>query len=326
MHGCIIQDDIIHENTSLSLGFTPSVMYLPEKFKLTTESLHFMQTKTKSNEIVAIDESDEENEEEKHVKEWIEFKKHRLTMQDRQVISKGEWLVDKHISFAQTLIKDKFPTINGLKCTQYQTKQLLHLENVLQIIHIGSNHWAVISTIGCTEGTVKLYDSLYTSIGSETITIIASLFRFLTPSFTVKVMNVGRQVGFQDCGLYAISFVTSLAYEEDPTIIKYEQEEMRDHLLECFDKKELLPFPSKKRRKVLKSELKSETFKIFCSCRLPEKGQMICCDSCNEWFHQSCIETSIDNLDDDDWFCAKCSNEYLELKATMATDLTEQST
>ena len=177
---------------------------------------------------------------------------------------------------------------------------------MLQIIHIGSNHWAAISTIGCTEGTVKLYDSLYSSIGSETITIIASLFRFLTQSFTVKVMNVVRQVGSQDCGLYAISFITSLAHEEDPTIIKYEQQEMRDHLLKCFDKKELFPFPSK-RRKVLSSVLKSETFNIYCSCRLTEKGDMICCDSCNEWFHQSCIHVDTSINIDNDWFCAKCS-------------------
>uniref|UniRef100_A0A1X7VA30 Ubiquitin-like protease family profile domain-containing protein n=1 Tax=Amphimedon queenslandica TaxID=400682 RepID=A0A1X7VA30_AMPQE len=205
---------------------------------------------TKRHEIVTIDGSDEEkerHEEENPVTKWIEFKKERLTMQGRQVISKGKWLVDKHVSFAQIFIQEKFKTFNSLKCTQYETKQLTHLENMLQIIHIGSNHWAIIFTIGSTEETVKLYDSLYTSIGSETITIIASLFRFPTPSFTVEVMNEGRQVGFQDCGLYAISFVTSLAYGEDPTIIKYEDQEMRNHLLECFEIKELSPFPSKKR-------------------------------------------------------------------------------
>ena len=103
---------------------------------------------------------------------------------------------------------------------------------------------------------------MYSSLSSGTIKTIASLFRFQSPRFTVKVKNVARQVGSQDCALYAIAVMTSLSYNEDPTIIKYLQEEMRDHLIKCFEKKELIPFPSKK-RKVLKSEEKSETFNII---------------------------------------------------------------
>ena len=44
------------------------------------------------------------------------------------------------------------------------------------------------------------------SVGSETINTIAPLFRFQTPTFTIKVMNVARQVGSQDCALFAIDF------------------------------------------------------------------------------------------------------------------------
>ena len=94
------------------------------------------------------------------------------------------------------------------------------MENVLQIINISQNHWVLVSTMGCKEDTIKLYDSLCNStIGSETINIIASLFRFKTQSFTVKVMDIARQVGLQDCGLYAIAFMISLSHKEDPTVI-----------------------------------------------------------------------------------------------------------
>lgn len=208
--------------------------------------------------------------------------------------------------FSQKLIKHKFNSINGLQSTYYQLRQLPLTDNVLQIIN-SNNHWALISTMGCTNDTVKLYDSLYSSLSSGTIKTIASLFRFQSPTFTVKVMNVlnvAQQVGSQDFALYAIAFMTSLSYNEDPTIIKYLQEEMRDHLIKCFEKKELIPFPSKK-RKVLKSEEQSETFNIYCTCWLPEDvDDMICCDKCDKWYHQSCIEAVVDK--DSYWFCRKC--------------------
>ncbi len=37
-------------------------------------------------------------------------------------------------------------------------------------------------------------------------------------------MNVGKQAGSQDCGLYAIAFMTSLAHRHNPTSELYQQE------------------------------------------------------------------------------------------------------
>lgn len=80
----------------------------------------------------------------------------------------------------------------GLRTTLYQKKQLSQHDNILQIINVNNNHWALISTFGCTDSTVKLYDSIS---GSEIINVIASVFRFQTQSFTVKVKNVAGLVG-----------------------------------------------------------------------------------------------------------------------------------
>ena len=44
---------------------------------------------------------------------------------------------------------------------------------------------------------------------------------------------------------------------------------------------------------------------VFCKCRLPEEGSMICCDCCEEWFHQACVNVPSDvwNKDDCSWTC-----------------------
>ena len=38
-----------------------------------------------------------------------------------------------------------------------------------------NNHWCVVSTVGCENGAVNVYDSLYSSVSSKTIHLIASM-------------------------------------------------------------------------------------------------------------------------------------------------------
>lgn len=63
------------------------------------------------------------------------------------------------------------------------------------------------------------------------------------PSVTVHIMNVSKQAGTQDCGLFAIAFMTSLAYGNNPTTEVYRQDEMRAHLSTCFEKNVMQCFP-----------------------------------------------------------------------------------
>ena len=42
--------------------------------------------------------------------------------------------------------------------------------------------------------------------------------------------------GLIDCGLFAIAFATEVAYGGDPVVVSYQQAEMRNHLLLCFEK------------------------------------------------------------------------------------------
>ena len=93
-------------------------------------------------------------------------------------------LSDIPINIAQSLIKKQFPDIKGLQPTVYQQRNQtmedgtvqLDSTNQLQIIHCRGNHWIVASSVGCTKGTVNIYDSLYTSLDETTILLVSSLF------------------------------------------------------------------------------------------------------------------------------------------------------
>jgi hypothetical protein len=82
------------------------------------------------------------------------------------------------MSAAQTLIKNKYNHINGLKSTQYQLKSSLQNvdHNLIQILHVGDNHWSVISTLGQSDKSINHYDSIYSSLPDNAEDIISCLF------------------------------------------------------------------------------------------------------------------------------------------------------
>ena len=58
------------------------------------------------------------------MKEWVQFGRGIvLTIADKERILAGEKLDDRHISFAQSLIKKQFPEIAGLRSTLQQAKK-----------------------------------------------------------------------------------------------------------------------------------------------------------------------------------------------------------
>jgi Ulp1 family protease len=128
------------------------------------------------------------------------------------------------------------------------------LDNVIQIIHVNTNHWSVIST--CThkttspqEGlTVNYYDSLYFKLPETAEDIISFLLSKNSLTHVhVKCIPVHQQIGSTDCGLYAIATATALAYQIDPETQLYVQGEMRTHLIQCFNSGKIEPFPVKRK-------------------------------------------------------------------------------
>ena len=112
---------------------------------------------------------------------------------DNHAQSSSNLLDDIHIGAAQALLKEQFPDIGGFRNTLLHYSDSVEPINNSQVIHVRlghTNHWIVMSTVGCGESEVDLYDSLQCSPSVETQTVIAKYIRSQSKSVKIKVINV----------------------------------------------------------------------------------------------------------------------------------------
>ena len=76
-----------------------------------------------------------------------------------------------------------------------------------------------------------MYDSVYTSITKDTKAVISNLYG---PTVSPRLINISKQKGGADCGLFAIAIATTLAPRFDPTEISFQQSNLHEHLGELF--------------------------------------------------------------------------------------------
>ena len=172
----------------------------------------------------------------------------RVKCIDTERIIMGEELCDIEINFAQQLLKEQFSELNGLVSTLYQDRRLQMTEslvrNKVQIIHCkGRRHWIVATTLNCQLGEVRVYDSLFQYCGKETEHVIANLFQVGSVKLKITVSQSQKQKGGTDCGIFAIAFATALAFGINLSKLQLKQESMRAHLINCFNKHRISPFP-----------------------------------------------------------------------------------
>ena len=144
----------------------------------------------------------------------------------------GKQLEDLEIDYAQRLLKSQFPHLNGLQSTLIQQKACLTTdqvnENKIQIVFCNiRKHWIVATTVDCNDGEVKVYDSFTTGN--------------IKPK--IKLLPSQKQKGPDNCGVFAICFSIAIAFGLNPGTIRVRQEEMRTHLVNCFNKEQFSPFP-----------------------------------------------------------------------------------
>ena len=89
---------------------------------------------------------------------------------------------------------------------------------------------------------------IHTSVNDNTQTVIPALINSKSSHVKMKLINVAKQSGGTECGLYAIAIITCLAYREDPTCVVFDKAMLRPYLVECFEKKCLQLFPISKGR------------------------------------------------------------------------------
>ena len=180
---------------------------------------------------------------------WVRFQRSSLTLEDKYKIENGLRLTDKHISFANSLISRQFPHIGGLRSTLLQNRYYsFPLQSIQPIFCKEREHWIVASNVMQTSDhrTVNVYNSSFTELNQESYDLILRIFHTRINDdrrTTVVMKELQKQKGSTDCGLFAIAVMTSLAHKEDPSTTKYNQNKMRQHLLDCFSNKFLMPFP-----------------------------------------------------------------------------------
>ena len=136
-------------------------------------------------------------------------------------------------------------------------------------------HYTIEANIHCPTGVVDVYDSMPScSIGSHDLTKqLATILRCSAKCMYVRYVNVQRQSGISDCGIFAIAFAAALCMGIDPYTLNIDQKESRTHLLNCFEQKKMKAFPltERPRRITAKRVAVTKRVKLFCLCRMPYK-------------------------------------------------------
>ncbi len=131
-------------------------------------------------------------------------------------------------------------------------------------------------------------------------------------------IEVHRQTGSNDCRLLTIANAVTLCIGADSHSTSYNQDKIRSHVEQCFQKQHMTLFPSsgtpqpKKQKRILYSK----TVKVYCTCRLPWSkfdlglGPMVQCQHCKEWFHKFCMDIPENVFDSPamKYNCKLCAN------------------
>ena len=114
----------------------------------------------------------------------------------------------------------------------------------VQVLHSGGNHWLTVSTIGCKPSVVKVYDSLFSELPTQTKEQICALLASKESAIELIYVNDRKQEHGCDCGLLALAFAAALCAGQYPNNLLFKKS-MRLHLLQCLEKEEVTPFPFK---------------------------------------------------------------------------------
>ena len=168
---------------------------------------------------------------------WVKNHVYSLTHHDREVVaSRTGWLNDNVIAAAQMPMLQYFPNMTGLQPPALQKVFAfqVHSGEFVQIINVGNKHWCVVSTVGCDNGVVEVYDSLYTSIPVKTIRLIASLVCSTASKLDIRMMDVASQSNRSDCGVQAIAYAFDICSGLNPCSVRFDPKKIRQHLMACL--------------------------------------------------------------------------------------------
>ena len=169
-----------------------------------------------------------------------------LSALDKAILLNGSYLNDKHIDAAQLLLLQQFQKTEGLY-SSLQLSKIVACKKItygLQIIHDRTNHWIVASNYNRNDNIIEVYDSVFQTVNAKTRSLIGNLFQPCPGKKpTLQIVKKQKQVGGQDCGLFAIATAIAILSGHNAESIYFNQKSMREHLARCLQEQYLTPFP-----------------------------------------------------------------------------------
>lgn len=169
-------------------------------------------------------------------------------------------------------------------------------------------HWIATSL---TSEEVRLYDSYYNGRLPPSLELqLVQLYQqaITDTGLVVTVVPIQQQRETNNCGLFSIAAAVHVASGEDVGSIIFDESQMRSHLISCFEKAKVSPFPiqsAAKQPPVKRARSSHIVIPVNCECRLPDsKEEMVACDQCDKWYHFTCA--GFDVPPPGDWFCQHC--------------------
>ena len=261
---------------------------------------------------ISLDNGEDLSTEDEKV--WIE--RFQLYEHDKSILTTpGQWLNASIIDTAQTLLATQFKSIFGFQSVECGLAMTFAVEQrpYVQVLHDNTQkHWLIISNIGAEDPTsILIYDSLFHQCSPHVQQQIATITRTKSSEINVHFVDVQRQSGGGDCGLFAIAFATSICFGTHPETKFYCQAKMRQHLMKCIEEGVMTEFPVQRTRRCTAKIKNKQVIKVYCVCRMPRMAleAMIACNQCKEWFHGDiCIQVCNKAWErSTKWLCDKCS-------------------
>ena len=166
----------------------------------------------------------------------------KLTTIHKSDIESNAEICDAVINAATSLLQKHVPHMTLQHTTFHQHLQYCPFESV-HIHHNGAGHFVTSSSIG---NKVTLYDSLNLVPNSEInhqLVALCSVDEAIPTTYLVKIPSL--QHGSTNCGIFAIAYATELTYGTNPATVIFDQAQMRPHLINCLQNRNLIPFPKK---------------------------------------------------------------------------------
>ena len=115
-----------------------------------------------------------------------------------------------------------------------------------------------------------------------------------------------------NCGPLCIAAAYHAAKGDNLAEMTFDENKLRQHLVNYFERQELTPFPlAPPEKTVRRAKQQNILIEIHCTCGRPDTfDDMVACDGCDHWFHLSCV--NMEDIPQGDWFCTDCAQENNE--------------